>query len=164
MKIHLFYILLFVGIMGTSAQVKTPTNLKEKIADVPFAIIEKSPVFPGCTGNTNIELKKCTSNSIEGFVKKQFNVGLFKDLELNVRRMRISVQFKINKEGKAVDMRARAPHPDLEKEAIRVISALPVMEPGRQRNNLVRTLYALPIIYEFDSKGNIKPNAKRRKS
>ena len=78
--------------------------------------------------------------------------------------MRISVQFKINNEGKAVDIRARAPHPDLEKEAIRVVSALPVMEPGRQRNNLVGTLYALPIIYEFDSKGNIKPNAKRRKS
>ena len=56
--------------------------------------------------------------------------------------------FKIDKEGNIIDIKARAKHPNLEKEAIRVISLLPkLIKPGYQRGKPVIVPYSLPIIF-----------------
>jgi protein TonB len=47
-----------------------------------------------------------------------------------------------------VGIRARAPHPGLEKEATRVIGLLPKMQPGKQRGKAVTVPYSLPIIFQ----------------
>jgi protein TonB len=57
----------------------------------------------------------------------------------------VYVQFKIDETGMVTDIRARGPHVRLEKEAIRVVSLLPQMTPGRQRTRAVRVSYTLPI-------------------
>ena len=62
-------------------------------------------------------------------------------------RQRISVQFRINKDGIVDQLRARGPHPNLEKEAKRVLAELPVMKPGIQKGKPVGVLYSLPIIF-----------------
>ena len=49
-----------------------------------------------------------------------------------------------------VDVRARAPHPVLEKEAVKLIQKLPRMTPGKQRGKPVGVLYALPILFEVE--------------
>lgn len=123
--------------------------VEEEIADVPFAVIENVPVYPGCEGEkTNDAKKKCMSEKVALFINKKFNADLASDLGLSGRQ-RIAVQFKIDKNGKVIDVRARAPHPRLEREAIRVVESLPDMTPGKQRGKPVGVLYSLPIVFDI---------------
>ena len=117
---------------------------EEVIDDVPFAIIENVPVYPGCKG-TNEQKKKCMVDKITKLVGKKYNTGLAGDLGLSPGRKKVYVQFKIDKTGKVVDVRARGPHKRLEKEAIRVVNMIPQMEPGKQRGRPVGVKYTLPI-------------------
>lgn len=120
----------------------------EEDIEVPFAVIENVPVFPGCEKKrTNNDKKACMSEKISKFVNKKFNTDLAGDLGLSGRQ-RINVIFKIDKTGSITGIRARAPHPGLEKEAKRVISQLPKMKPGRQRGKAVTVPYSLPIIFQ----------------
>ncbi len=123
--------------------------VEEEIADVPFAVIENVPVYPGCENEKGNDAKKrCMSEKVAAFINKKFNTGLASDLGLEGRQ-RIMVQFKIDKNGKVVDVRARAPHPRLEKEAVSVVQSLPDMTPGKQRGKPVGVLYSLPIIFDI---------------
>ncbi len=125
--------------------------VEEEVVDeeVSFLVIENVPVFPGCKGN-NAKLKKCMSEKITKHVNRKFNVDLAQDLGLSAGRKRISVQFKIDKSGNITNVQARAPHPRLQKEAIRIIKLLPKMKPGRQRNKAVTVRYNLPIVFNVE--------------
>jgi protein TonB len=127
-------------------------EVEEEIADVPFAVIENVPVYPGCENEPNNNAKKkCMSEKIQKFVQRKFNSELANDLGLDPGRQRIAVQFKIDRNGDVVGVRARAPHPRLEQEAVDVVSQLPKMTPGRQRGKAVGVLYALPIVFEVQN-------------
>jgi protein TonB len=119
----------------------------EEDIDVPFAVIENVPVFPGCEGGNNDAKRDCMSKKISDFVNKKFNTELASELGLSGRQ-RINVIFKIDKTGNIVGIRARAPHPGLEKEAERVIGLLPKMQPGKQRGKPVNVPYSLPIVFQ----------------
>jgi len=119
----------------------------EEDIEVPFAVIENVPVFPGCENEKGNNAKKqCMSDKIAQFVNKKFNTELAGDLGLTGRQ-RINVVFKIDKNGDITGIRSRAPHPALEKEAARVIGLLPKMKPGKQRGKAVIVPYSLPIIF-----------------
>ncbi len=121
----------------------------EPIEDVPFAVIENVPVFPGCEEfQTNDQRKKCMSEKISQHVNRQFDKDLGSQLGLSGVN-RVIVQFKINEKGNIVDVRSRAPHPRLEQEAARVINVLPKMTPGKQRGKEVGVMYSLPIIFQI---------------
>ncbi|MBT3588124.1 MAG: energy transducer TonB [Flavobacteriaceae bacterium] len=123
----------------------------EEIDDVPFAVIENVPIYPGCEKKkNNTEKKNCMSEKVQKFVQKKFNTDLAGDLGLEGRQ-RISVQFKIDKYGNVVNVRARAPHPKLEQEAVKVVKALPKMIPGKQRGKAVGVLYSLPILFQVEN-------------
>ena len=124
--------------------------------EVPFAIIENVPVFPGCERGNNEKKRKCMSEKIAKFVQRKFNTDLAGDLGLTGRQ-RISVIFKIDKIGNVTGVRARAPHPRLKEEAIRVISLLPKMEPGLQKGKPVIVPYSLPIIFEVQEEEEPEP-------
>ena len=115
--------------------------------EVPFAVIENVPEYPGCERGSNAEKRKCMSDKIAKFVQRKFNTDLAGDLGLSGRQ-RISVIFKIDKNGNVTGVRSRAPHPRLEKEAARVINMLPKMKPGRQRGKPVIVPYSLPITFQ----------------
>jgi len=117
---------------------------EEILDDVPFAIIEDAPVFPGCKGSKS-EKKKCLQLKIKKHVNRKYNTGLAGDLGLDPGKKKVYVQFKINKQGNIVGVRARGPHKRLEKEAIRVVKLLPKMIPGKQRGRPVGVKYTLPI-------------------
>lgn len=123
-------------------EVEEVEEVEEEIGDVPFALIQQVPIFPGCENAK--DKKKCMSEKINKYVNKKFDTGLGSELGLSGRN-RVSVQFKIDKNGDVVNVRARGPHPRLEQEAIRVIKALPKMKPGEQRGQKVGVLYGLPI-------------------
>ncbi|PIV94965.1 MAG: blaR1 peptidase M56 family protein [Flavobacteriaceae bacterium CG_4_10_14_3_um_filter_33_47] len=129
-----------------------------KDIEVPFAVIDQVPVFPGCESLTsNIEQKECMSKEISMFVSKNFNTNIGKEYGL-VGKQRINVIFKINQEGNIVDVRSRAPHPALEAEAIRVIKMLPKMLPGKQRGKVVTVPYSLPIIFMVPENKSLEKN------
>ena len=120
----------------------------EEDIEVPFSVIENVPVFPGCERKKgNAAKKQCMSDKISKFVNKKFNTDLASDLGLEGRQ-RINVIFKIDKNGNITSVRARAPHPGLEKEAKRVIGLLPKMQPGKQRGKAVTVPYSLPILFQ----------------
>ena len=115
--------------------------------EVSISVVENVPIFPGCEKGNNAKRRKCMSEKISKFVQKKFNTKLAGNLGLSGRQ-RISVIFKIDKLGDVVGVRARAPHPKLEDEAIRVINLLPKMKPGMQLGKAVIVPYSLPIIFE----------------
>ena len=110
------------------------------IEDVPFQIIEDVPVFPGCKGNKK-ELKKCFNKKMQKHFQKKFDSDLPNELGLSPGKKRIIMLFKIDRTGNIVGIRAKAPHPKLQKEAIRIIKLLPKMKPGRQRGKAVEVKY-----------------------
>jgi len=118
---------------------------EEEIAeDVPFAVIEEAPIFPGCKGN-KAQRKKCLQEKITEHVNRKFNTELAGELGLEQGNKKVYVQFRIDKTGTITDIRARGPHIRLEKEAIRVVRSLPKMIPGMQRGRAVSVRYTLPI-------------------
>ncbi len=122
---------------------------EEVIEDVPFSIIEEVPVFPGCKG-TKTEKKNCLNKKMRRHVTKNFNADLANELGLAPGKKRIYVQFKIDKDGTITNINARAPHPRLKAEAIRIAKKLPKMKPGRQRGKAVRVGYTLPISFNVE--------------
>ncbi|WP_299666859.1 energy transducer TonB [uncultured Polaribacter sp.] len=120
---------------------------EEIVEDVPFILIEDVPVFPGCKGN-NKELKACFTKKITAYFASRFDVDLATELGLSEGKKRIFVVFKIDKTGIVTNIKARAPHPRLEKEVVEIISSLPKMQPGKQRGIPVTVSYSLPITFE----------------
>ncbi|OSY87146.1 energy transducer TonB [Tenacibaculum holothuriorum] len=122
---------------------------EEVVEDVPFAIIEEVPVFPGCKG-TKAQKKACLNKKMQKHVQRYFDAELANELGLAPGRKRIYLQFKIDKDGSITQINARAPHPRLKKEAMRIAKKLPKMKPGRQRGKAVRVGYTLPITFNVE--------------
>lgn len=117
------------------------------VEDIPFMKIERVPIFPGCKGN-NQKLRDCFTKKTTKFINKRFDVSLSQELGLETGRKRIYVVFTVNDKGLVTDVMARAPHPRLEKEALKVIKALPKMIPGKQRDKPVNVQYSIPITFD----------------
>ncbi len=122
---------------------------EEVVEDVPFAIIEEVPVFPGCKG-TKAQKKACLNKQLTKIVQRSFDSELANELGLAPGKKRIYLQFKIDKDGSITSINARAPHPRLKKEAMRVARKIPKMKPGRQRGRAVRVGYTLPITFNVE--------------
>ena len=135
----------------------------EEDIEVPFSVIENVPIFPGCDKGNNEARRKCMSQKITKFIKKEFNTKLAGNLGLSGRQ-RISVIFKIDKNGDVVGVRARAPHPRLVKEATRIVNLLPKMKPGMQLGKAVVVPYSLPIIFQVRSQSNKNEAYEKSKS
>ena len=115
--------------------------------EVPFAVIENVPVFPGCEGGTRQEQIKCFQTKMQEHVNKNFNYPE-RALELEMQG-KVYVLFVIDKTGRVSKIRSRGPDKILEKEAERIISLLPKMTPGKQRGREVNMPYSIPIHFKF---------------
>lgn len=138
--------------------VKTESDMVDT-DETPFGVVDVVPVYESCKHlETNEARKKCMSDNIAMHVNNNFNIGIADSLGL-VGRQRINVLFKIDKNGDVTDIKARAPLPELEQEAIRVIKTLPKFIPGKHKGKTVVVPYSLPIIFQIDSKseGNNTP-------
>jgi len=112
--------------------------------EVDFIVIEDVPVFPGCSGD-NKALKDCFNKKMQKHFTRKFDSELPNNLGLQSGRKRLIMLFKIDKTGNIVDIRVKAPHPRLEKEAERIVKLLPKMKPGKQRGRPVGVKYTLPM-------------------
>ena len=139
--------LLLVPILASMLFYTACSNTKNEIIEkevIPFAMIDKVPTFPGCPEND----KSCFNNKIRQHFQKEFNVNLTDSLKLSPGKKRIIMLFKINKEGAITGIKAKAPHPALQEEAVRIIKLLPIMKPGELNGKKVTVKYTLPMRIE----------------
>ena len=141
--------LLFIPLVSFG-QSETENNSK-----VPSEILDNVPVYPGCKGS-ELKKRKCMSERIAKFVERKFNTDIAADLGLTGRQ-RIGIIFKIDTLGNITGVRARAPHPRLEQEAVRVINLLPKMKPAIKNGKPVIVPYSLPMIFQ------VNENKKKKK-
>ncbi len=137
------------------AQENTITLNSEDLNKVDTNSIEKVPIFPGCDRNMgNQALKECMNERMINHVKKHFNYNIGEELNLANGEYRISVFFKINKNGDISDILTKGDSPEANKEAERVVELLPKMEPGLIDGKPVRVPYYLPIKFGVDNSSN----------
>ena len=113
--------------------------------DVPFAVIEDVPVFPGCENES--DKRACFNSMIQKHISKNFRYPEIAQ-EMGVQG-RVSVMFVIQKDGSIGNIRMRGPDKNLEAEAERIISKLPKMTPGKQRGRAVRVPFSIPINFKL---------------
>ena len=121
----------------------------KKEGRIPFNSVEEVPIHKDCSGILDkSDQKKCTISAINKHVGKSFNTDLANSLGIPEGQIRIHVQFTIDKQGDITKINARAPHPKLEEEAIRVIKLLPQFTPGKEDGKAVDVPYSLPIVFQ----------------
>ena len=113
--------------------------------DVPFAVIEDVPIFPGCEGAS--DKRACFQEMMQKHIGKNFRYPEIAQ-EMGVQG-RVSVMFTIQKDGSIGNVRMRGPDKNLEKEAARIIGKLPKMTPGKQRGRAVRVPFSIPITFKL---------------
>ncbi|PLX07135.1 MAG: energy transducer TonB [Marinilabiliales bacterium] len=111
---------------------------EEEVDEIlPFAIIEDKPGFPG----GDAELFKYLQSSIQYPVIAREN---------NIEG-RVFVSFVIGKDGSVTDVKIlRGVDPYLDKEAERVVKAMPKWKPGKQRGKPVKVQYQIPINFRLN--------------
>jgi protein TonB len=113
--------------------------------DVPFAVIEDVPIFPGCESVAKSQRRACFQEQMNKHIRKNFR---YPDIaqEMGIQG-RVYVNFIISKDGTITNIRMRGPDKNLENEAARIIGRLPQMTPGRQRGRPVRVPFSIPITF-----------------
>ncbi|MDN3664609.1 energy transducer TonB [Algibacter miyuki] len=126
-------------------------GVPEEAPPVDFVSVEFVPIYPGCENKkTNLDKRKCMSDKITKLVQKKFDTDLGSSLGLSGKQV-IRTQFKIDKTGRVTEIKTRGTHPELEKEAKRVINYIPEMTPGKQRDKNVSVIYTLPIVFSVQN-------------
>ena len=115
--------------------------------DVPFAVIEDVPIFPGCERVAKSKRRDCFQEQINKHIRKNFRYPEIAQ-EMGIQG-RVYVNFVIDKDGSITSIRMRGPDKNLEKEAQRIISKLPRMTPGKQRGRAVRVPFSIPITFRL---------------
>jgi protein TonB len=119
-----------------------------KIDTFPVTLVSDLPIFPGCESYSDKrEQLECFSSKVAKLVSKKFDTEVAAENGITGKQ-KIMVTFMINTQGDVVDIKARAPHPVLQKEAIKAVNMLPKMTPAKQGFKTVNVTYALPIIFE----------------
>ncbi|SFW63010.1 M56 family metallopeptidase [Cellulophaga fucicola] len=126
-------------------EVKEAPVKQDVIADVPFAVIEDVPVFPGCEDAT--DKRACFNEQMNKHIRKHFTYP--KEAAEKGIEGRVSSRFVIQEDGKIGELQTRGPAVILEEEAIRIIKLLPNFKPGKQRGKAVRVPFVLPITFRL---------------
>jgi protein TonB len=115
--------------------------------DIPFAVIEDVPIFPGCESVAKSERRTCFQDKINQHIRRNFRYPEIAQ-EMGIQG-RVYVNFIIAKDGSITNIRMRGPDKNLENEAQRIISRLPQMTPGKQRGRAVRVPFSIPITFRL---------------
>ena len=101
-----------------------------------FQVVELLPEFPGGMAELMKYLQKnlrypqiCKEQGVQG---------------------RVIVQFVVNTDSTITDVNViKSVNPHLDEEAVRVVKAMPKWNPGKQRGELVRVRFTLPVTFRL---------------
>ncbi len=115
---------------------------------VPFAEVSQVPVFPGCEEAG--DGRACFAEKMRSHIMKHFNYP--QEAQEQGIQGRVSIMFLISSEGQITNIAKRGPDPLLENEAVRIISKLPTMKPGKNANGeVVNVPFSIPISFRLKS-------------
>lgn len=136
------------GINETKNELKIENTSKEEFA-FSFESIERAPAFPECKNASNGQMIPCFNKEIAEHIKKEFNYP--KEALKRGVEGRVYVQFIIDKFGQITDVQSRGPRNGkiLEKEAERIIAALPKLQPAKDNGKPVKSKYFMPIVFKL---------------
>jgi len=119
--------------------------------DVPFAVVEEPPIFPGC--ENSVDKRACFNEMMQKHIGDNFQYP--EEARKKEIEGWVSIMFTIDEEGNITNVKKRGPDKLLEDEAARIISKLPKMVPGKNRGIAVRVPFSIPITFKLDgSEGN----------
>lgn len=112
--------------------------VKPSASDEVFVVVQNQPEFPG--GNT--AMMRFLSDNVKYPTVAQENGA----------QGRVIVNFIVEKDGSLTDVQVvRGVDDSLDKEAVRVIQAMPKWKPGTQRNETVRVRFTLPVVFRLQN-------------
>ena len=113
-----------------------PPAPKPEVSNKVFDVVEEMPSFPGGQGalmsflNSNIKYPVVAQeNGVQG---------------------RVIVGFVVERDGSITDVKVmRSVDPSLDREAQRVVRAMPRWKPGKQNGSAVRVKYTVPVVFRL---------------
>jgi TonB family protein len=119
---------------------EAPTAPDDTSKALPYNLIEVKPTFNG--GDAG-EFSRWVNGNLK-YPKAAFEAGI---------QGRVVLQFTIGKDGKLSDVKVlRSANPDLDAEAVRVISSSPDWTPGYVKGEPVKVTYTFPVIFQLRGK------------
>ena len=124
-------------VLKLKEEIAAPEPPKQQVEENKvFDVVEQMPSFPGGMGalmswlSQNIKYPVIAAeNGVQG---------------------RVIVQFVVEKDGSITDVKvAKSVDPSLDKEAARVVSAMPKWTPGKQNGSAVRVKYTVPVTFKL---------------
>ena len=126
------------GTVHLITEENTDNKSAEKKEPVPFQYLGQKPGFNGGDANefskwvaANLKYpEKCRQSKVQG---------------------RVTLQFTITEKGEVTDVRVlRGVNEELDKEALRVVSASPRWTPGKDKNgNIVPVIFTFPVLFQL---------------
>ena len=114
---------------------------------VPFAVIEDKPLFQECKNVPRSEQMSCFKEHLDKHVKNNFRYPQAA-LDMGIEG-RVNVSFRINTDGTISILGVRGTDRILEDEAKRIISSIPKLIPGKQRDKPTAVTFAYPINFKL---------------
>ena len=114
---------------------------------VPFAVIEDKPLFQECKNVPRNEQMSCFKEHLDKHVKNNFRYPQAA-LDMGIEG-RVNVSFRINTDGTISILGVRGTDRILEDEAKRIISSIPKLIPGKQRDKPTAVTFAYPINFKL---------------
>ncbi len=113
-----------------------PPAPKPEVSNKVFDVVEEMPSFPG----GQAALMSFLSSNIKYPVVAQEN-GV---------QGRVIVGFVVERDGSITDVKVmRSVDPSLDREAQRVVKAMPRWKPGKQNGSAVRVKYTVPVVFRL---------------
>ena len=131
-KLILMLLMAVCCLMTAHAQKTVVSQTNQKVFDT----VEQMPEYPG------------GMQAMIAFL--QTNMKYPEDAAKQKVEGRVMVQFIVETDGSISDVHvAKQVFPSLDAEAIRVVQAMPKWTPGKEKGNVVRVKYNLPIVFRM---------------
>ena len=131
-KLILMLLMAVCCLMTANAQKTVVSQTDPKVFDT----VEQMPEYPGGM-QAMIEFLQANMKYPEDAAKQKVEG-------------RVMVQFVVETDGSISDVHvAKQVFPSLDAEAIRVVQAMPKWTPGKEKGNVVRVKYNLPIVFRM---------------
>ena len=122
-------------------------DVEEEKIELPFAVIEDKPLFQECKNVPRSEQMSCFKEHLDKHVKNNFRYPQAA-LDMGIEG-RVNVSFRINTDGTISILGVRGTDRILEDEAKRIISSIPKLIPGKQRDKPTAVTFAYPINFKL---------------
>ena len=113
--------------------------------EVPFAVVDEAPIFPGC--EDALDKRACFNKKLQLHIGKNFSYPIAAQ-EAGIQG-RVSTMFTITSGGTIENIRMRGPDKSLEDEVERIIKRLPKMTPGKHKGKSVNVPFSIPVNFKL---------------